>query len=498
MTVASGIRASRWREPGKVALVCDERSLTYAQLVDRIDRVAALVRAGFGLSMGDRVAVVAGNCLEYIEIVSGASDAGLAVATINPRQTSAEIGYILSDCGARIVFVGPEFEAVARAAQAPCVERFVVIGPQYEEFLTRTNPRDEDRLLVEEWQAFALPYTSGTTGRPRGVTLPHRSRVATFFGMAVEYGCYGPDDRYLAIAPLFHGAGYAFAHAAIFFGGTCEILSRFEPDIAIARLHETGAAGTFMVPTHFHAIFALEAAVLERNRGTGLKALVSNAAPLPQRTKERIVDYFGEGLLHETYGSTEAAIVTNLRPADQLRKTQCVGKAFPLNEIRLLGDDGQPVASGEVGELFSVSPTLFLGYWNQPDATAASLRNGWFSAGDLARQDEEGYYYLVDRKKDMYISGGVNVYPREVEEFLFRIPGVKEAAVVGVPDDYWGEVGRAFVVAMPGATLDADAVLAGCRGALASHKVPRQVSFIDALPRNAAGKVLKTELRKGG
>ena len=167
-----------------------------------------------------------------------------------------------------------------------------------------------------------------------------------------------------------------------------------------------------MVPTHFHAIFALEKSVRDRWRGVALKALVSNAAPLPQRTKETIVHDFGDGILHETYGSTEGGIVTNLRPPDQLRKQQCVGRPFLMNQVRLLGEEGKPVAAGEVGELYNNSPCLFLGYWNQPEATAATMRDGWFSAGDLARMDEEGYLYLVDRKKDMYISGGVNVYPR--------------------------------------------------------------------------------------
>lgn len=497
VTVASGIRASLARDPEKAALVCGGRRLTYTRLVERIDRVAALAIDGLGLRPGDRAAIVAGNCLEYIELVSGLSDAGVAVATPNPRQTAAEIAYILNDCGARVVFATLQTEALVRGADCPAVERVVVLGPDYEGLLARAN-RPPALPRVEEWDAFAIPYTSGTTGKPRGVTLPHRSRVMTFLGMAAEYGCYGPDDHYLAIAPLFHGAGYAFAHAALFLGGSCEILPSFEPETALARLHETGAAGTFMVPTHFHAIFALEKPVLERHRGFALKALVSNAAPLPQRTKELIVDYFGPNLLHETYGSTEAAIVTNLRPADQLRKVQCVGKPFTMNRVALLDEGGKPVPPGAVGELFSTSPYLFLGYWDQSEATRDAFRDGWFSAGDMARTDEEGFIYLVDRKKDMFISGGVNVYPREIEELLFRLPGVQEAAVVGVADDYWGEAGKAFVVRKAGAALSEEAVVAACKERLAGYKVPRHVAFVEALPRNAAGKVLKTELRRQG
>ena len=490
VTMASGIRCSLARAPGKVALICDGRELTYAQLVDRIDRVAALAPA-LGLQPGDRAAIVSANCLEYLEIVDGLADAGIAVATPNPHQTAAEIGFILEDCGARVVFTSAQSEPLVRACRS--VERVIVIGPAYEDLLARSHPAP--RPDVAEWAAFSIPYTSGTTGKPRGVVLPHRSRALVGFCMASEYGCYGPDDRFLAVTPMFHGAGFSFAHAAVFFGGTCEIMTSVVPEQVLRRLSDGRATGTFLVPTIFNALFALERPVLDRYRTNGLRALISNAAPLPQRTKEVIVDYFGEGLLHECYGSTEAGIVCNLRPGDQLRKQQCVGQPFTMNQVKLLGDDGAPVKRGDVGELYSTSPCLFLGYWDKPEATAAAMRDGWFSAGDLAWQDGDGCYYIVDRKKDMYISGGVNVYPREIEELLVRLPGVREAAVVGVADEYWGETGKAFLVLEPGATLPPEAVVAACKEKLAGFKVPRHVAYTDSLPRNAAGKVLKTELR---
>jgi long-chain acyl-CoA synthetase len=494
VTMASGIRMNATRTPNKTALLCAGRTLTYAQLVDRIDRVAAMAM-GLGLQPGDRAAIVATNCLEFIEIVDGLAEAGVAVATPNPRQTSAELGYILNDCGARVVFVGPQTEDLLRAADCPSVERVIVIGPAYDALLAEARAT-LDMPVIDEWQAFAIPYTSGTTGKPRGVVLPHRSRALVGFCMASEFGCYGPDDVFLAITPMFHGAGFSYAHASVFFGGTCEILPAFEPDVTLRRLSESGASGTFLVPTIFNAFFALERPFLDKWRNFRLRALMSNAAPLPQKTKEVVVDYFGDGILHEMYGSTEGGIVCNLRPRDQLRKQQCVGGPFMMNHVKLLDDEGNPTKQGEVGELYSTSPCLFLGYWNNPQATQAAMRDGWFSAGDMAWQDEDGCYYIVDRKKDMYISGGVNVYPREVEELLFRLPGVREAAVVGVADDYWGEAGRAFLVMQPGETIAPDAVIAACKEKLAGYKVPRHVAFIDVLPRNAAGKVLKTELRK--
>ena len=222
---------------------------------------------------------------------------------------------------------------------------------------------------------------------------------------------------------------------------------------------------------------------------------MSNAAALPQAVKEKIVGYWGGGLLHESYGSTEAGIVTNLRPQHQLTRKQSVGHAFALNTVRLLDDRGNEVAPGEVGELYSRSPYLFNGYWNQPQETAAALRDGWVTAGDLARQDEDGFIYIVDRKKDMVVTGGINVYPREIEEVLHKHPAIVEAAVIGVPDDYFGEALRAFVVLRPGMNVATDELDVHCRATLAGYKVPKEFRFIAALPRNAGGKVLKKDLR---
>ena len=437
----------------------------------------------------------AANRLEYIEVVAGFSAMGAAVATINTRLAANELEAICRDCGPRVLVVDQACEELARSAALDGIERVLVIGGSYDEWLARAAPEEPDET-PEEWQPFAISYTSGTTGTAKGIVLSHRSRVLSCFGMAAEYGCYGPDDTHLAFAPLFHGGGFVFALAAVFFGGFCELLPRFDPEAVMKRLCDGRFTGTFMVPTHFHAILNLGEGVLSRYRNHRLTALISNAAPLPQVTKEKIVAQFGEGVLHETYGSTEAGIVTNLRPPDQLRKKSCVGLPFVGNRIRLLDDEGKEAAPGEVGELFSTSPYLFNGYWNKPDETTATMRDGWVSAGDMARRDEEGYLYIVDRKKDMIISGGVNVYPREVEDALSRHPAVREVAVVGVPDEYWGERIKAFVVPLADAQPTPDELIAYGKENLAGFKVPKEVDFIDALPRNPGGKVLKRVLRE--
>jgi len=316
--------------------------------------------------------------------------------------------------------------------------------------------------------------------------------------MASEYGCYGPEDSYLCVAPLFHGGGFAFAMGSVFLGGFCEVLPAFDPEDILRRLNEGPYTGTFMVPTHYHAILGLEEAVLKRYRQHHLTSLISNAAALPQATKEGIVARFGDGVLHETYGSTEAGIVTNLHPADQLRKIQCVGLPFVCSSVKLLDGEGHEVAQGDVGELYSSSPYLFNGYWGKPEEPRAILRDGWVTAGDMARRDEDGYIFIVDRKKDMIISGGENIYPREIEEVLIRHAGIADVAVIGVADEYWGERVKAFVVADGDNAPKSEEIIAFAKENLAPHKAPKDIAFIDAVPRNPAGKILKRTLRENG
>ena len=495
--IDTGVRASAARTPGKVALAMGERSRTYAQLVERLDRVASLAAGPLGLVKGDRAALMAPNCLEFIEIVLGVAGAGGVTALVNPKLTPPELTYLCNDSGARILFVHESLVELARKADLPLVERIVVIGDggDYESLVQAATPQ-RPPVQIDEWDLFALSYTAGTTGQPKGAMLSHRSRSLTFYAMMVEFGCYSQDDRALATAPLYHGAGFAFALAPLAFGGFTEVgPPRYDPEWTLRTLRDLELTNVFFVPTHFNAMFALPAETLAEIRPRHLRTIISNAAPLPQATKEKIVAYFGEGLLHETYGSTEGSIVTNLRPPDQLRKVQCVGLPIPSTEVRLLDDAGQEVGPNEVGELFSRSPYLFNGYWGLPEATAESLRDGWFSAGDLATKDDEGFVYIVDRKKDMIISGGVNIYPREIEEALHHHPAVKEAACVGVKDEYWGEALVAYVVLRGDAALTQEELVAFCEERLARYKLPKSIHFIAELPRNAAGKVLRRELR---
>jgi len=494
LSLPGGVRAAMERNPSKIALKHRDQTRTYRELLARIDQVCGGMLADLGLQHGQHAAIAAANSIEYLEIVLGASQAGIGTATINPRLSPAEIAAICDDAEARVLFVDERTAEALQGQKLSTVQRTIVIGQGFDDWLSHCAPL-EQLPEVAEWDTFTIPYTSGTTGKPKGVLVPHRSRVISLYAMAVEYGCFTPDDRFLAIAPICHGAGMIFALAPIFFGGYAEIMDKFEPEEVIRKFKSEKITGFFGVPTHFHAIFALEPGFLEEERSATLHTIISNAAALPQAMKEKIIGHFGQ-ILHETYGSTEASIVSNLRPADQLRKQACVGQAFPGTLIEIRREDGSICEPDEVGELFVQSSCLFNGYWKRPDETAEAFQEGWVTVGDLAKKDAEGHLYIVDRIKDMVISGGINIYPRDIEEVLAQCPEVSDGAVIGVPDEKWGERLKAFIVRSPGSEIDADSVQAFCDGRISAMKIPKDIEFIDVLPRNASGKVLKTELRK--
>lgn len=492
LTIGRGIRAAARRSPNKPAVLFKGQALSYAKLVARAASAAAALEAIYSVGAGDRVALVASNRPEFFELLIAVSDRGAALAMLNPRLAAKEVSAILDDADVKLVIADEESEELVSGWAG----QRLLLGLPYELILEGAKSSLGD--FSRERDPFAIHYTSGTTGLPKGVPISHRSRALSVLGMASEYGCYGPDDHFLAVAPLCHGAGLAFALASLYTGGTCTLLDRYDPEQVLQILDDSEITGAFFVPTHFKQMFQLPHALRGHLRNNKLKALICNAAPLHQRDKEEVISQFGPGRLFECYGSTEAGIVTNLRPSLQLVKQNCVGTPFVATDVELRDDSGQLVPDGAVGELFSRSPYLFDGYWRRPDETALAIRDGWVSVGDLARRDTDGCFYIVDRKTDMVITGGLNVYPREVENVIHRLQGVADVAVIGQPDPYWGESLHAVIVPKPNASLVVTDVLAACRAALAGYKVPKTVSFVGDLPRNAGGKVLKHMLIDAG
>src|SRR6478752_1367574 len=487
MNIAGGIREFAQATPGATAVIDGDRTLTFGALDERASRLANHLLTQ-GLSTGDRVAVLLGNRMEYPEVAAGIAKAGLVMVPLNPRLTPAESRYILEHSGARALVLDDGLAAVAGDLDDLGLVVLSIggtqLGPDYEAELARATSRDPG-VAVAEQDPFCIAYTSGTTGRPKGVVISHRSRALTFYLSALEWGL-GPGRTSAAVAPMYHGAGFAFGYAPVFAGGTVTMLRSWDPEEFLALCARDKVQSTFLVPTHAQMLRGLGEGAVAKHDLSALDTLYFNAAALPWPLKQWVMEEFPQCGIHELYGSTEAGIMTNLRPADQHTKPGSVGHAWFLTELRVVDDAGDPVPNGEPGELFSRSPFLMNGYHDDPEATAAcTTEDGFLTCGDVVIRDDEGYIHIVDRKKDLIISGGVNVYPREVEDVLATHPGVVESAVVGLPSETWGEEVAAFVVLKDEAVTEAD-LEAHCRTALAGYKVPRQWAMTPALPRNAA------------
>lgn len=494
LTVARGIINAAARFPASTAIEAGEFSLSYAQLVERLYRVGYWALNDNGLQPGDVVALLSPNRAEYLEIVAGLSEAGLIVATLNPRLSAAELADILEDCQPALAIVDPELTELRGALDHAGVA-CLALGEDYEQALVAASPVPNRH--ADEYGAFSICYTSGTTGKPKGVVLPHRSRALVCLASAVEYNCFGPGDRFLALAPFFHGAGFAFALAAISHGGACVLHEGSDAESIVSRLEQGDIHGVFMVPTHFKRIHDLpDARFAGLQESHSLKTIISNAAALSPRFKRLTVERFGDGLLHETYGSTEAGVVTNMRPDRLLDLPESVGTPFLSMEIEIRRPDGSLCDVDEVGELFARGPYTFIGYLNRESETAEAVRDGWVTVQDLAVRDAEGFISIVGRAKDMIVSGGINIYPAEIEKVIAAQSGVAEVAVVGMSDEEWGERVHAFVVPSSQGSVDTDLLVDSCRQQLSGYKVPRGITILDELPRNASGKILKKELRE--
>jgi len=493
----------------KIAVRDLERAMTFRVWHQRSCRLGNAL-LGLGLAKGDRVCVLAYNCLEWMEIYAGTALAGLVAVPINFRLVGPEIRYIVENCEARALIVQNELidaiESVRAELPVP-VDHFIVFGDDkpragyraYEDLIA--DARDNaPAVSVTPDDPWALMYTSGTTGRPKGAIRSHRSNAMLALVTEAELSLTRHDAA-LLVMPMCHANSLFFFGSFAYCGGACTVYSRksFDPEHLVRTLAEGGASFTSLVPTHYIMMLALPDKVRARYNVDAVTKLMISSAPARRDTKLAIMDYFRNSGLFELYGSTEAGWVTMLHPDEQFSRLGSVGReCVGSRPIRLLDANGNDVPDGEAGELYSCNASTFDGYWKLPDKTREAFRGDYCTVGDLARRDEDGYIFLVDRKSNMIISGGENVYPSEVETVLGAHPGVKDVAVIGVSDEKWGERVHAVVIAHDGANVAEGDILDWCKDRIAGYKRPRSVSFIreDEMPRTATGKILHRVLRE--
>jgi fatty-acyl-CoA synthase len=480
------------------------RRMTWGELDATINRLAnALLARG---AAGRPVALMLPNGSEYLVAQHALARLSATVVQIGYHLKAGEIAHILSNAEPAVTVVHAEQLEVMTSARTQTGHGgpMIVVG-DLDARRHHSDLVEWDRALAAASPEIpALPrrgdsggmivYTSGTTGKSKGAHRSWRTTgLETVTDMIVQVGMRA-DDRHLVVCPLYHSAAPAFAAITQVLGGSIVLMNHFDPAGALDIIARERVTCSLMVPTMIIRLANLPDDVLARHDTRTLRWVMSAAAPLTTEAARRFMDRFGP-VLWNFYGATETGLVTLAGPDDHLTRPGTIGRALRGNEIRLLDDGGREVALGEVGELYTRNSMLISGYHRNAEATQRSLRDGFFSVGDLGRRDAEGYYYLESRKHDLVISGGVNIYPREIEDHLQRHPAILDAAVVGVPDPEWGESLRAFVVLRPGYELSEQDVIAHCRDGLADYKRPRGVVFVPELPRNPTGKVLKRELR---
>ena len=468
------------------------RTLSYGDLHHRIDALAAHLQS-VGVKKGDRVALLAHNGPEYFDIQFAGQRIGSIAVLLNWRLTVPELEFIVGDCSPSVLIYSPEFAETANEIAARCgVEALIPIDDDYEAIVG--SGAQPETCLVEHDDPSTIMYTSGTTGHPKGAIITHGMTFWNCVNLGIP-ALITPNTVQLVVLPLFHTGGLnCYANPVLHAGGRIVIARTFDPGEALRIIGDPSYEVThfFAVPAPYQFMMQhpdFETTDLSRLQVAGVGGAPC-ALPIMERWAERGIE------VAQGFGMTEtspAAIF--LDPADAMRKIGSTGKELMHTEARIVTDDGEEAGPNEVGELWVRGPHITPGYWNRPDATADAFSEDWLRTGDAAKRDDEGYYYIVDRWKDMYISGGENVYPAEVENVIYQLPGIVEAAIVGVPDPKWGESGVAVVVLEPNSELDQATLIQHCVERLAKFKVPARMHVMDVLPRNATGKVLKRELR---
>jgi long-chain acyl-CoA synthetase len=499
---SAGLAQHAAKHPDKPAIVLNDTVRTYGDLNARVNQLARALRR-FGIGAGDTVGAVLPNCIEWLELLNACGKLGALLVPVGYRLKGPEIAYMLADAGARLMVGAPELrDEIDRALdelQWPADQLWVTgdAAPWRGRSYVRALAAES---IAEPEGSFTgggfnvLVYTSGTTGRPKGVERPLDPHTAheSLLGIATMWKL-DAADVHLVAGPLYHTgpAGYAQVHLLI--GAAIVVLPHFDALDALRCIDRWHVTTTFMVPTHFTRILQLPAATRQQFQLSSLRLVLHSAAPCPEHVKRGIIDVFPPGVVTEFYGASETGF-TMITAGEWLRKPGSVGRPWPGHEIRILDDAGQPCAPGEVGLIYVRGPRMDFRYRAAEEKNNTSFRDGFFTAFDLGYLDEDGYLYIADRRTDLIITGGANVYPAEVESVLLRHPKVADVAVVGVPDAEMGKAVVAVVELRPGEMESAAKLIAFARRDLAHYKCPRHIELVDRLPREPNGKVRRAEL----
>ncbi len=505
-TLGDLVKRNARNYPDKRAVVFEDSVLTHRELNERANRLANALIA-MGVRKGDRVAVLAFNCIEYIEIYFGIAKTGGIADLLNFMLKPGELEYVINYTGARVLILQSEFlEAIQSVRDNLNVEKYIILGGQadgmepYEDLLSKGSVVEPNVPISPTDDAF-IYFTGGTTGKPKGVPLSHRNIIANTVNSIIEAGTKRTDS-YLVTTPIFHLAAGANIFFAAYMGCKMVICKSFDPEKTLYLTQEEKITNVLLVPTMVNAV--LQVSDFNKYDLSSMKLITYGAAPMPIEVLRQGLERFPCGFM-QLYGQTEAGPCMTILPPEEhvldgderwVKKLGSAGRPIINCEVRVVGDDGKEVGIGEVGEIIGQSEAIARGYWEKPEDTAETFAGGWLRTGDMATVDEDGYIYIVDRKKDMIISGGENIYPREIEEIIYQHPAILECSVIGVPDDYWGENVKACVVLKPGQNATEEELIQFCKDNLATYKKPKSVEFLDELPKSPQGKILKRELKQ--
>jgi len=490
-------------KPDKTALHFQGEQVAYGELDRRINRVAnALV--GLGVGKGDRVAVQIGNRPDFIYSYYGITRTGAVLVPLNVMYKAGEVEYIANDSGIKAIICDAPLYPVTAAirSKVPTLQHVIVAREAPDDSvvpLPAILERSQDarpQVDIDPEDIAVVCYTSGTTGRPKGAMLTHNNLISNCEPFLTLPRCaLGPDDIGMLVLPLFHIYGMNVTlGGATLVGGTAVVIERFDAELVLSTIEQMRVTIFYGAPPMYIAMSNLETD--RRFDLSSLRGAFSGAAALPVKVLERFNERYGV-MIMEGYGLTETSPVVCTNAAGCYTKPGSIGPPLEGVEVRIFDEHDREVPVGEVGELVVRGPNVFKGYLNMPEATAAAMTSGWFHTGDLAKVDADGYFYIVDRKKEMVLVSGFNVYPREVEEVLYRHPKVADAAIIGVPDDYSGERVKAVIALHPGEVCSEEEIIAYCHENLATFKCPKEVEFRPQLPKLPTGKVAKIELRRG-